>query len=185
MVKILKSKLFIIFILLFVLAMTAAVQLRGLSTEITTKFDGKRWSLPAVVYARPLELYPGLVLTPEAFEYELQLSGYREEDNVAAAGGYNRAGSTFELVTRSFVFPSGREESRSLIVVINDNQVYEITDRLTTSEIAFVRLDPARIGSQCDQARGLDDRRRAGRGRLVAQSKRRCFADRGGGDDRL
>ncbi len=147
MVKILKSKLFITFILLFVLAMIAAVQLRGLSIEITTKFDGKRWSLPAVVYARPLELYPGLVLTPEAFEYELQLSGYREEENVAAAGGYNREGSTFELVTRSFVFPSGREESRSLIVVIYENQISQITDRSTTSEIAFVRLDPARIGS--------------------------------------
>ncbi|MBA3002998.1 MAG: penicillin-binding protein 1B, partial [Desulfurivibrio sp.] len=35
-----------------------------LDKVIRQKFDGKRWALPAVVYARPLELYPGLVFTP-------------------------------------------------------------------------------------------------------------------------
>ncbi|RPH41739.1 MAG: hypothetical protein EHM86_03595, partial [Desulfobulbaceae bacterium] len=35
---------------------------------IREKFDGKRWSLPAVVYARPLELYAGLAFSPQMLE---------------------------------------------------------------------------------------------------------------------
>ena len=32
-----------------------------LDVQVKSKFEGKRWALPAKVYARPLELYPGQV----------------------------------------------------------------------------------------------------------------------------
>jgi len=121
--------------------------LRQLNLEISEKFDGKRWSLPAVVYARPLELYAGLPLTPEMFEKELELSGYRQEEDVQSSGGYNRKGNEFELVTRDFTFPSGLEKSKSLTVSFRNDQVVRISDFRTQEEVSFVRLDPAKIGS--------------------------------------
>ena len=37
-----------------------------LDKSVTAKFEGRRWSIPAVVYAQPLELYAGLRISPAA-----------------------------------------------------------------------------------------------------------------------
>jgi penicillin-binding protein 1B len=121
--------------------------LKQLNDEISDGFDGKRWSLPAVVYARPLELYPGMRLSPAMFESELQLAGYREEEDIQSSGGYHRAGAEFELISRDFPFPSGIEKSKSLAVSFKDNHIAGIIEQATLKEVDFVRLDPARIGS--------------------------------------
>ena len=118
-----------------------------LDSEIRQKFDGKRWSLPAVVYARPLELYPGLALTPEMLEEELQLAGYRREADATAAGGYNRRGNSFHIVTRDFTYPSGLEKSAPLTISFTGDRIGELSDTKTHAPLSLVRLDPARIGS--------------------------------------
>ena len=43
---------------------------------VRSQFEGKRWALPARVFARPLELYEGQSLRPENLQKELQLLGY-------------------------------------------------------------------------------------------------------------
>lgn len=118
-----------------------------LSDEITGKFNGKRWSVPAAIYARPLELYQGLQLSPEMFEKELELADYRKEQPIRSAGGYTRSGSTFHLITRDFHFPSGLEKSAAIRVVIRNSTVTEITSSSGGGDIPTLRLDPAKIGS--------------------------------------
>lgn len=142
------SKLILI-ILIFLLTAGSYTgwQIREISNEIQTKFDGKRWELPAVVYARPLELYPGMDLSPEMFEQELQLSGYRVDKVVENPGGYKRSGDSFILATREFNFPSGLEPAKALNVQFYNNHVHSITSRLNQEKMPFVRLDPAKIGS--------------------------------------
>ena len=49
-----------------------------LDMTVRAQFEGKRWALPARVYARPLELYPGLKLRPEQLGAELAMLGYRD-----------------------------------------------------------------------------------------------------------
>jgi penicillin-binding protein 1B len=44
---------------------------------ITSTFDGRRWSVPARVYAQSLELYPGLAIESDEIEVELKRLGYR------------------------------------------------------------------------------------------------------------
>ncbi len=100
-----------------------------------------------MVYARPLELYPGLELSEEMFEREMQLAGYRREASVQDAGGYHRSGSTFELVTRNFGYPEGNEQSTSISVIITNGRVIRLVDSKNGNSLPFVRLDPARIGS--------------------------------------
>lgn len=118
-----------------------------LDKVIRHKFDGKRWALPAVVYARPLELYPGLAFSPSMLEAELQLAGYRREKAVSAPGGYELDGNVMRLVTRDFVFPDGQEKSARVTVVFAGATIARIVDNVSDAELPLVRLDPARIGS--------------------------------------
>ncbi len=125
----------------------AGLYIYHLDSEIRHRFDGKRWSLPAVIYARPLELYPSLVFTPEKLEKELQLAGYRKEIKVAAPGGYSRDGNTFTIDTRDFYYPSGLEKSERLTLFFSDDRIQGLYDTGTRKPISLARIDPARIGS--------------------------------------
>jgi penicillin-binding protein 1B len=120
---------------------------KHLDTEIRQKFDGKRWSLPAVVYARPLELFSGRALTPDMLEKELQLAGYRKDTEVTAPGGYSRSGEIFKIVTRDFMYPSGLEQSIRLTLTFSGGRIQELFDTGTHTQLTLVRIDPARIGS--------------------------------------
>ena len=45
-----------------------------LDYTVRDRFEGKRWKLPAQVYARSLELYPGLAISPQELTDELILA---------------------------------------------------------------------------------------------------------------
>ena len=122
------------------------VTVSRLSSEIRQKFDGKRWSLPAIVYARPLELYPGLRFSAEMLKEELQLSGYRREEQEKGAGSYTCNGPTLRLVTRDFHYPSGPEPSRQLSITFAADHIATLTTGEGHKPVSLVRLDPARIG---------------------------------------
>ncbi|MEE4166866.1 MAG: transglycosylase domain-containing protein, partial [Desulfocapsaceae bacterium] len=129
------------------LAIGAARQAVQLDREISQLFDGKRWSLPAVLYARPLEIYPGRELSAQLLEDELELAGYRREPTVQAAGGYNRSGSKFQIITRDFIYPAGLEKSSTVSVTIENERITSLTDSNSGNPVDFLRVDPARIGS--------------------------------------
>lgn len=118
-----------------------------LDTVVRQKFAGKRWSLPAVVYARPLELFAGRAMTPGMLEEELLLAGYRAETEVKGAGGFHRQGNTIRLVSRDFHFADGLEKSARITVTFSNNAVRGIHDTGSGAVLSLVRLDPARIGS--------------------------------------
>lgn len=121
--------------------------LARLNAEIQETFNGKKWDLPAIVYARPLEIFPSMRLDPDLLEKELQLADYRKETPVAAAGGYSRVKDNFQIFTRGFSFASGFEESVVMFVSIDGGVVSRIRSGVSGEELDFVRLDPARIGS--------------------------------------
>ncbi|MBR9885725.1 MAG: penicillin-binding protein 1B, partial [Oceanospirillales bacterium] len=85
-----------------VLAVIAAVGLIYLDAQVREKFEGKRWALPAKVYARPLELYPGQQLSAEDFRLELKGLGYRSVSSVSRPGSAHWNGGRVQLVTRGF-----------------------------------------------------------------------------------
>ncbi len=118
-----------------------------LNTVIRRKFDGKRWSIPAVVYARPLELFAGCALTADQLEMELILAGYRTERETQDPGGYERSGDIIRLVSRNFHFADGFEESLPLIVTFADDRISSVARIDSGETVSLARLDPARIGS--------------------------------------
>ena len=48
-----------------------------LDRSISKTFEGRRWSVPAQVYAQPLELYVGKRLTNARLQVALKRLGYR------------------------------------------------------------------------------------------------------------
>ncbi len=118
-----------------------------LDDEISLRFEGKRWSLPATVYARPLELYLGQRLSAAMVEEELLLSGYRQGLQLQGEGSYSRDGGLIELISRGFHFPSGFEPSRHLRLRFSADSVSALSDGRSGEELSLARIDPARIGS--------------------------------------
>jgi penicillin-binding protein 1B len=55
---------------------------------ISKTFEGRRWSVPAQVYAQPLELFAGLALSKRQFATELDRLGYRQNVGLDSPGTY-------------------------------------------------------------------------------------------------
>jgi len=136
------------FIILFFLfgAVAALAFTAYLDFTVRARFEGKRFALPARVYARPLELYPGLRLTAAELTSELSLLGYRQTSHPTEASSYAWSSDTVEVVVRPFTFGDGPQPELSLSVRFRDGQVAELTNRLEHSPVQLARLDPALIG---------------------------------------
>ncbi|MFW5453250.1 penicillin-binding protein 1B [Thioalkalivibrio sulfidiphilus] len=117
-----------------------------LDYEIRSQFEGKRWSLPARVFARPLELYPGRELDRAQLTRELELLHYRRGDAIRS-GEFREQGGRLILSTRGFPFADGAEPPRRLSVELRDGQVAAVTELETGRPAALVRLEPALIAN--------------------------------------
>ncbi|VAX07343.1 Multimodular transpeptidase-transglycosylase [hydrothermal vent metagenome] len=113
---------------------------------IRSQFEGKRWALPATVYARPLELYAGKKLSVAQLRREIKLSGYRPVLEAKSVGTFSLHGSTFELISRAFQYWDSFDTARQLRIRIEDGRVEVITDRDTGEPVDIVRLEPAVVG---------------------------------------
>ncbi len=115
-----------------------------LDQEVRERFEGARWSLPAKVHGRALELFPGRPLSAGAFEAELERLGYRRVASPDAPGTYARAGKRFEVHRRPAVFADGPAPGRRFSLAFADGRI----ERLSTGQGGSVaRLEPPLIGS--------------------------------------
>lgn len=110
-------------------------------------FEGKRWSIPARVYASPVELYAGYPITSSNLEELLQQLHYRVDDQLTGEGAYFLKGGQIKIKTHSFNFGDTFEASRKINVSFADGAIARITDAEQGDELAIVRMDPVQIGS--------------------------------------
>ncbi|MGN0903192.1 MAG: penicillin-binding protein 1B [Succinivibrio sp.] len=103
-----------------------------------------KWVLPAVVYSRPLELYPEQKLSLKQMEYELKLLKYRRVKNPQAPGEYavNNSKERVVILRRPFDFPDGAEPKLAIAVDFNGQRVSSIINADTREELGYVRMDP-------------------------------------------
>jgi penicillin-binding protein 1B len=135
------------FRLLFVLLVVLAGYVAWLDIQVNAQFTGKRWSLPARVYARPLDLYAGQELTPEQLKAELEALNYRPVRSVQQEGQYSRNRSVFHVMTRPFTFWDGVESAHNLRIAFSGGRLTELADRASGKSVALARLDPVLVGS--------------------------------------
>jgi penicillin-binding protein 1B len=118
-----------------------------LDSQVRSRFDDLSWDLPSRVYARPLELRPGLPMTAEALTLELDASRYTSDAAARATGSYAQNGARFVIATRAFADGDGREASRRVAVTLSANGVTALANADTGAALDSVRIDPARIAT--------------------------------------
>jgi len=118
-----------------------------LDVQVRRQFDGKRWSLPARVYARPLELYVGQELTAEQFQAELRALYYIPVKSATHPGRFSRNRNVFHVITRPFSFWDGLQASNNIRVSFSGNTVSTLTDAGSGRPASLARLDPVLVGS--------------------------------------
>ena len=116
-----------------------------LDAVVQEKFSGKRWTVPAKVYARPLELFVGQKLAKADFLTELDALGYRRETSLAGPGAAVVVGNDVSLHTRGFQFYEGAEPARPLRVHFSGAYVAGLT-QAGGANLAVARLEPLLVG---------------------------------------
>ena len=115
-----------------------------LDALVSTTFRDRKWEVPAKVYARPLELYPGLSLEREELEYELELLGYRDVPSLTAVGQKRRSGSGLQLYTRSFAFPDETVSPQRISLEFSGGRLGSLS--AAGRRLDLLRLEPVQIG---------------------------------------
>ena len=117
-----------------------------LDHRIRTEFEGKRWSLPANVYASPVELYSGLKIDHRIIESQLISTGYHRVNHVHHPGEYVKAGDKFIIFSRDFEFWDGMEKSRKISLDFSGDELANLSDAGSGQAIPLIRLEPKLIG---------------------------------------
>ena len=117
-----------------------------LDRQITQQFEGRRWTLPAQVFAEPTELYVGQTFGADALERELKRLGYQRVANPAKAGSYSRNGARIELITRRFQFWDALQEPQELSITTSGEAIDSMRNG-RGEDVPIFRLDPLLIGS--------------------------------------
>jgi penicillin-binding protein 1B len=118
-----------------------------LDREVRERFEGKRWALPARVYARPLELYPGAPVPAETLVRELELLRYRRASEVREPGTYVVRGGEVRVHTRPFSFWDGPEPGRVLVLSFGGEGVAAVREGAGGASVPLARLEPLTIAS--------------------------------------
>lgn len=143
--KVLFSRYFFIGLIVVILLFVA--YLAYLNFKITDKMSGRIWSLPSHVFARPLELYQGKVLTIEQLKSELKQTGYTQVINRPTKPGQYRVlnNSHFELISRDFTYWDGVQKSQGIRLSIYNNQIGVLHKLYSDETLALFRIEPVKI----------------------------------------
>jgi penicillin-binding protein 1B len=116
-----------------------------LDMRVRSEFEGRRFALPARIYARPLELHQGLRISQADVEDELRQLGYREAPPEGDSGWFSKNSNTLEIALRPFIFWDGRQPAKRVSVSFEQGKVSALRDA-GGAELALARLDPLAIG---------------------------------------
>jgi len=130
-------------LLLFVVAI---VVVAVLDHRVTKQFEGRRWTLPARVYAQPIELYVGQALSAKRAAEELERLGYLSQARIDRPGMYRRRGDRIDVYVRAFRFPDEMQAARTLTIGFAGDAIVSLRTAGGT-DVPVIRLDPLLIGS--------------------------------------
>ncbi|MCU7947804.1 MAG: transglycosylase domain-containing protein, partial [Candidatus Thiodiazotropha sp. (ex Cardiolucina cf. quadrata)] len=114
---------------------------------VQARFEGQRWAVPAKVYGRTLDLYPGASVTSKHLTQTLDGLGYRQVKHPNQPGYYSSYRGRFLLRTRAFHFPDIDRPSDYLEVVIDGQGVISLKRAGNGDPIGHYRIEPRLIGS--------------------------------------
>ena len=132
--------------LLLLFGVAGAMYVAYLDQTVKTKFEGKRWAVPARIYARAMELYPGAPISQKKFQAELQRLGYRKAKTAKRSGTWSQDRGRYVVHTREFDFWDGRKPGSVLDFRFSKNSLTSIRN-IAGRKQALVRMEAPQIGS--------------------------------------
>lgn len=130
---------------LLVLTLILTAWVIYLDAQVRYKFEGQRWSLPAQVYARSLEIYEGKTLNLRNLEQELKLLSYQPAYAVQQSGQYKISGKQIELYTRSHAKPDEHQPAHHIRFTLEGDQVRSLVS-IGHQPRTIYYLEPYKIG---------------------------------------
>ena len=129
--------------------LTAALLAAGftlhLDLRVRSEFEGRRFALPARIYARPLELHVALRIPLAEVEAELRALGYRDRASDSEPGWFVRRADGLEISLRPFVFWDGAQPAKRVSVTFDGGKVSSLRDA-DGKDLALARVEPLPIG---------------------------------------
>ena len=135
-----------IFVLLVIVVVAVGGWIVHLDRVVTKQFQGRHWSVPARVYAAPLELYAGARISADDLEEELRRVHYRRGDPAGGPGLYRRVGNAFDIRTRRVRFIDEQRDAQ-LVSIHADASAITSMRQANGADLPVFRLDPPVIGS--------------------------------------
>lgn len=145
--KIWKSLSLLLLIGVSVLGMLAVLYVLRLDARVTSQFEGRRWELPARVYARPKDLYTGLEMQAKQLSFELGQLHYARVPKVQKPGEYSDRLGRFEIYTRGFHFPDEYQDAARIALTIDNGAITRLEDAAERQPLGLFRLEPVRIAN--------------------------------------
>jgi penicillin-binding protein 1B len=128
------------------LAAIAVIWVVHLDRVVTREFQGRLWSVPARVFAAPLELYAGAPISANELEQELHRLHYRRGDPASGPGIYRRTGNAFDLAARRVRFIDELRDPERVSLHADNASITSM--RLADgTDLPVFRLDPPVIGN--------------------------------------
>src|SRR6266849_1865123 len=116
-----------------------------LDFRVRSEFEGRRFALPARIYARPLELHAGLRIAQIDVVRELQEAGYSQGPREGDPGWFANDNDWLEVAVRPFVFWDGMQPAKRVRVAFEGGKVKAVQDA-EGRELPLARLEPLAIG---------------------------------------
>lgn len=115
---------------------------------VRVKFEGKRWAIPAKVYARPLELFVGQSIQQQLVIAELERLQYKASPSTQTLrpGQYHTQPQKLEVMRRGFKFWDADEPTLPISIEWSDGKISQLRNAETQRPLTITRMDPLQIG---------------------------------------
>jgi len=116
-----------------------------LDGKISKKFGGQKWQVPAQIYARSLELYPGQTISQQQLVAQLEALKYQRNAALNAPGQYSVSRNHVSIYRRPFTYIDGYQTAELFSVEFNRSGINRIMQRQQQEPLNFARLEPQLI----------------------------------------
>ncbi|MDO4709192.1 MAG: penicillin-binding protein 1B [Pseudomonadota bacterium] len=117
-----------------------------LNNQVSERFGQLQWQLPTRIYARPLQLEPGIAMNAATLKIELDAAAYHDDGQGVRPGTYAQKDGNFSISSRGYFDVEGRIAAQRIQVQISGGRVASLK-KADGSQLRAARLDPARIAT--------------------------------------
>ena len=125
-------------------AFVALVLIYGIYLDgtVARKMTAQRDQIPAQIYAKPMELYPGKAISKKRLLEELAMLNYRRVSNPRSPGEYSVSSHKVDLYRRAFDFAQGHEAAQRVMLTFNSNRLSKLNGLPGNAPMAHLPIEP-------------------------------------------